>query len=212
MKTMIGIPTMGEVPVRFMASLLAMKRVGDVEFEVTDHSLIYDARNRIAKLAIEEGFDRVLWLDSDMVFGPDLMERLSERLDQGREFVSGLYFKRKQPPEPVIYRDCCLREDAEGKPVPSAVVYRDFPEDALFEIAGSGFGAVMTTVRLLKDVYDSFGLPFSPAGGLGEDLSFCWRARQCGYKILVDPSIPLGHVGYQVITKPFYEAFRRQKE
>lgn len=211
MKTMIGIPTMGEVPVRFMASLLAMKRVGDVEFEVTDHSLIYDARNRIAKLAIEEGFDRVLWLDSDMVFGPDLMERLSERLDQGREFVSGLYFKRKQPPEPVIYRDCCLREDAEGKPVPSAVVYRDFPEDALFEIAGSGFGAVMTTVRLLKDVYDSFGLPFSPAGGLGEDLSFCARVSELGRKMWCDSSIQLGHVGTKIYTREDWDGWMSMK-
>ncbi len=106
MRTMIGIPTMGEVPVRFMASLLAMKLAGSVEFEVTDHSLIYDARNRIAKLAIDEGFDRVLWLDSDMVFGPELMEKLSRWIDCGCEMVSALYFKRKQPPEPVIYQDC----------------------------------------------------------------------------------------------------------
>lgn len=211
MRTMIGIPTMGTVPVRFMASLLAMKRAGDVEFEVTDHSLIYDARNRIAKLAIDEGFDRVLWLDSDMVFSPDLMERLSERLDQGREFVSALYFKRKQPPEPVIYRDCCLREDENGKPVPSAVVYRDFPENALFEIAGSGFGAVMTTVQLLKDVYEAYGLPFSPAGGLGEDLSFCARVSELGQKMWCDSSIQLGHVGQKIYTREDWDGWMSMK-
>lgn len=211
MKTMIGIPTMGTVPVRFMASLLAMKRAGDVEFEMTDHSLIYDARNRIAKTAIDEGFDRVLWLDSDMVFSPDLMERLSERLDQGREFVSALYFKRKQPPEPVIYRDCCLREDENGKPVPSAVAYRDFPENALFEIAGSGFGAVMTTVQLLKDVYEAYGLPFSPAAGLGEDLSFCARVAELGRKMWCDSSILLGHVGQKIYTREDWDGWMSMK-
>ena len=211
MKTMIGIPTMGTVPVRFMASVLAMKRAGDVEFEMTDHSLIYDARNRIAKTAIDEGFDRVLWLDSDMVFSPDLMERLSERLDQGREFVSALYFKRKQPPEPVIYRDCCLREDENGKPVPSAVAYRDFPENALFEIAGSGFGAVMTTVQLLKDVYEAYGLPFSPAAGLGEDLSFCARVAELGRKMWCDSSILLGHVGQKIYTREDWDGWMSMK-
>lgn len=211
MKTMIGIPTMGTVPVRFMASLLAMKRAGDVEFEMTDHSLIYDARNRIAKTAIDEGFDRVLWLDSDMVFSPDLMERLSERLDQGREFVSALYFKRKQPPEPVIYRDCCLREDENGKPVPSAVAYRDFPENALFEIAGSGFGAVMTTVQLLKDVYEAYGLPFSTAAGLGEDLSFCARVAELGRKMWCDSSILLGHVGQKIYTREDWDGWMSMK-
>ena len=207
MRTMIGIPTMGEVPVRFMASLLAMKRVGSVEFEMTDHSLIYDARNRIAKLAIDEGFDRVLWLDSDMVFGPELMEKLSRWIDCGCEMVSGLYFKRKPPPEPVIYQDCCLRKDEEGKPVPSAVVYRDFPENRIFEVAGCGFGAVMTTVQLLKDVYDSFGLPFSPAGGLGEDLSFCARVAELGRKMWCDSSIQLGHIGKMIYTREDWDGW-----
>lgn len=207
MRTMIGIPTTGEVPVRFMASLLAMKRVGNVEFEVTDSSLVYDARNRIAKLAIEEGFDRVLWLDSDMAFEPELMEKLSRRIDCGCEMVSALYFKRKQPPEPVIYQDCCLRKNEEGNTVPSAVVYRDFPENQVFEIAGCGFGAVMTTVQLLKDVYEAFGLPFSPTGGLGEDLSFCARAAELGRKMWCDSSIQLGHIGTKIYTREDWDGW-----
>ena len=42
---------------------------------------------------------------------------------------------------------------------------------------------------------------FAPINGVGEDLSFCWRARQCGYKIWCDPSIALGHEIRTIITK-----------
>ena len=203
MKTMIGIPTMGTVPLRFMTSLLAMRRVGAVEFQVTDHSLIYDARNRIAELAITEGFDRVLWLDSDIVFEPDLMERLSGRIDSGCEMVTGLYFKRRTPVEPVIFRECCFRKEETG--APATVTYTDFPENRMFEIAGCGFGAVMTTVQLLKDVAETFGLPFAPAFGLGEDLSFCARAKELGRSIWCDSSIPVGHIGQHIYTKKDWE-------
>ena len=86
MKTMIAVPCMDTVPTRFMTSLLAMRKVGEPcihYFEMS--SLIYDARNKIARAAIKEKCERVLWLDSDMEFEPDLMERLSARIDEGRE-------------------------------------------------------------------------------------------------------------------------------
>ena len=40
-----------------------------------------------------------------------------------------------------------------------------------------------------------------------EDLAFCMRAREAGYKILCDPSITLGHVGNTIITKQFFDAY-----
>ncbi len=33
-------------------------------------------------------------------------------------------------------------------------------------------------------------------GELGEDISFCWRARKLGYRIFVDPQVLPGHLGY----------------
>ena len=53
---------------------------------------------------------------------------------------------------------------------------------------------------------------FTPINGVGEDLAFCWRARQLGYRIWCDPRIPLGHVGYTVVTKDFFLAYQAQKE
>ena len=45
----------------------------------------------------------------------------------------------------------------------------------------------------------------------GEDVAFCWRARQCGYKIWCDPSTECGHVAYNTVTRDFYRAFHSAK-
>ena len=85
MRTLIAVPCMDTVQTRFMISLMMMKRTEDFcNFYFYMNSLTYDARNSITKEAIEEGYDRVLWLDSDMSFGPELMEQLGERIDEER--------------------------------------------------------------------------------------------------------------------------------
>ena len=174
---------------------LTMRKVGEPcihYFEMS--SLIYDARNKIARAAIKEKCERVLWLDSDMQFEPDLMERLSARIDEGREFVTGLYVSRKEPIRPTIYRNLEIRETEEGRKA-SAPAYIDYPRDSVFEVDACGFGIVMTTVRLLKDVTGSYGLPFTPVQGFGEDMAFCIRTKELGYPLWCDSSIQAGHIG-----------------
>ena len=179
MKTLVAIPCMDMVQTRFFYSCLRLRTVGEVEFSLTESSLVYDARNQLAKKAVEEGFDRVLWFDSDMVFEPDFMERLSKRLDEGCEFVCGLYVTRRNPTTPVIYKACGAYEK-DGHPVPFADIYADYPKDSLFEVSACGFGGVMMTTTLIQKVIDEFGSPFTPILGFGEDLSFCMRARDVG--------------------------------
>ncbi len=201
MRTLIAVPCMDTVQTRFMISLMMMKRTEDFcNFYFYMNSLTYDARNSITKEAIETGYDRVLWLDSDMSFGPELMEQLSQRIDEGRDYVSGLYFERKPPHRPTIYRKLMATE-REGV----AEVYRDYPESGIFEIAASGFGAVMTTVKLLRDVTERFGLPFTPITGFGEDMAFCIRAREAGYRLWCDSGIRAGHIGAKIFDEDDWE-------
>ena len=211
MKTLICIPCMDMVHTEFMKSLMAMRRVGETKITISCSSLIYDARNSMARRAVKENFDRVLWLDSDMSFEPDLMERLSARLDEGREFVTGLYFTRKAPVRPVIYSQCGYYEREEGV-APIAIWYDDYPKDDIFRIEGAGFGGVMMTVDLIKKVADKFGLPFAPMLGFGEDLSFCGRANQCGAELWCDSTIKMGHVGLGTITEDVYLSQKEEKD
>lgn len=204
MKTLIAIPCMEMMHTEFVQSLVGMRKVGDVQYGFISSSLIYDARNDLAKSAIEKGFDRVLWLDSDMTFGPDLMEKLSADLDEGYEMVSGLYFARKGPVRPVIFKECGIAKLEDDKLMPVHTYYMDYPKESIFEIKACGFGAVMMTADLLKRVKDKLGMPFSPAAGFGEDLSFCLRVENVGGKIFCDSRIKAGHIGNRVITEEIY--------
>lgn len=184
MKTMIAIPCMDKIDTPFVQSLLQMPKP-DCEVAFAVSSLIYDARNILAEKAVNDGYDAVLWLDSDMVFQPDLLERLSVHLKE-HEFVTGVYSTRKPQYVPCVYSDI-----TPGKPATPVI---DLPKEP-FEIMGCGFGAVLMSTSLIKDIGEQYGRPFSPASGLGEDLSFCARATYLGHKLICDPSVRLGHVG-----------------
>ena len=178
--------------------MLGMRRpVGDeTHFKIKMGSLVFDARNEIAVDAIMEKTDRVLMIDSDMKFGNDLFERLAARIDQGCEMVCGIFFKRAIPTEPVIYSrlEPPIYDD-NGKPIKQVDCYRDYPKNALFEVEGCGFGAVMMTTQLIKDVWDAYkSPPFTPLDWCGEDMAFCYKVRQLGRKIWCDSSIKVGHM------------------
>lgn len=210
MRTMIAIPCMDQVPVAFVKSLVALRYVGDVEVVFASGSLVYDARNQLASRAISGGFDRVLWLDSDVIFDPDLMERLMKHLDDGYGVVSGLYFKRKLPIDPVIYKRCDV-STVNGKQIPVAEPFKDYPRDSFFNVEACGFGAVATKTEILDQISKTYGMPFWPVAGFGEDLSFCLRAKALNIPIMCDSSIKLGHVGITAITETAYDVAVRKE-
>ena len=206
-RTLIAIPCMDMVPTTFFISMMGLKKVGTCSFGNTMNSLVYDARNQLAKRAVDGGFDRILWLDSDMQFEPDLMERLSADLDEGRDMVSGLYFTRRKDPKPVIYSRCGIFRSEDGTDVrPIVEHFTDYPRDQVFQIEACGFGAVMMNTSLIERVINTFGQPFAPIYGFGEDLSFCLRCQELGVPMFCDSRAKLGHVGLRVISE---ESFLR---
>ena len=59
-KILIAIPSMDTVPVQFALSLATMKRVGRPVISFKVGSLVYTARNDLAKMALEQEADFVL--------------------------------------------------------------------------------------------------------------------------------------------------------
>ena len=207
MKTLVAVPCLDMVQTSFMKSLLRLMSVDETQISFRVSSLVYDSRNLLAGEAVSQGYDRILFLDSDMVFQPDLLIRLSKDMDEGRDYVCGLFFRRKPPYKPVIYKDLHYHRDGlklDMKLEP----YLDYPQNEIFEVAGSGFGAVMMTTELVNKVGDKFGYPFSPEMGFGEDLSFCWRVKQLGIPMYCDSSVKVGHVGMGTISEETYFATR----
>ena len=213
MKTLIAIPCMDMLPAVFMRSLLQMQIIGEVDYDIVTSSLIYDARNLILQRALEGNFDFILWLDSDMVIPYDAMWKLKIGIENGYDMVSGLYFKRKPPYDPVIYKRCELVKLDGGKLDPVAETFEDYPRNNLFEIDGCGFGCTLMTTDLARRVAEQLGkLPFMPVGGFGEDLSFCMRAKRVGGRIGCDSSVKAGHCGRMVFDEEWHDRQMRKQE
>ena len=206
MKIFIAIPTMESVPVQFLGSMLQLKRQDvEVQFGIETGSLVYNARNSLARQAVKSEADWVLWLDSDMVFDPDLLDKmLTVCIENDIDFLTALCFRRKPPYTPCLFERLDVRKDGKGA---SYTALLSVP-DGRFRVEGCGLAGVLMSTDVLISVAAKFnGAMFDPMYGFGEDVTFCWRARQCGYEIWCDSDIEMGHVGQCVVTRGYFEAY-----
>lgn len=210
-KVLIAVPCMNQVPAEFADSLARLTAYGLKDFLLGQifkiGTLIYTSRDDIAREAIETEADYVMWFDSDMIFPADTLERLMAHMDkEGVDMVTGLYFRRVQPFTPVLFDH--LEQTDNG------IEWSDFTQipGELFEVGGCGFGCVLMPTDIFMAVQSEFGQMFTPMFGAGEDIAFCIRARKLGYHIWCDPTIPLGHVGYNVVTRNFFLAYQAQQQ
>jgi len=205
MKTLIAVPCMDMVAAPFAHSLAVLNKVGECYVSFQMNSLIYESRNALVKQAIKANADYIMWLDSDMTFAPDTMERMLKRMEEGKDFISGICFRRRSPYTPAIFKT--LEWSEEGGRTESEG-FENYPKDSIFEVAACGFAGCMTSVQMCMDIMLNHKEWFRPLEGLGEDLSFCIRARDCGYKIYCDSGIKFGHIGQVLVDETFYEGVR----
>ena len=184
---LIGIPTMGTIPIKVVNSIgqIAKKYGDDVQFIFTRNSLVYDARCRIMQEAVKMGAD-LLFIDSDIYFTIEAFERL---LSHKKPIVSGLYFGKDEARKPIAYKIIRPRN-----------VFHNFKVEHIdhiepfMEVQGVGLGFCLIRNEVLRS-FDMKRNPFEPFGGLGEDFSFFVRCRRKGYKIFLDTTLGLKHLG-----------------
>lgn len=201
MKLLIGIPTLDYVNVEFMKCLTALilrLRDDGIKFDIDIESgtLVYTARERIAHKAINEGFSHVLWLDSDMVFSPNILDDLQFC---GKAFVSGIYHARRKGYASCIFKSIDVDKGIER--------FEEYPHEA-FKIAGCGFGCVLIETQILAQVCHNKGVCFTPLPSYGEDLAFCKRCIELGIEIWCEPSVVCGHIGHITIYPDDYEQWK----
>ena len=199
MKILIAIPCMDYIEADFVECLTALVSrysPDEVEVKYLKASLVYDARNQLTKYVLDKGcYDFVLWLDSDMTFTPDLLDRLMEDIE-GRQAVTGLCFGRRPPFKPCIYKKLDVEQTATPSGpmlMPTCENWFDYPRDQIFEVQACGFACVLMRTEVLEKML-VYGVPFFPVGGLGEDLTFCWRARKQDIKFHCDSRLKIGHI------------------
>ncbi len=69
------------------------------------HYVLPDAENLIAKVVVEGNYEWFLSIEEDNVIPPDAFVRINEYITEGKvPVVSGLYYTKSNPPEPILYR------------------------------------------------------------------------------------------------------------
>lgn len=207
MRTMVAVPAQDQVAVQFAESLATLQIEGEGKVAFFVGSLVYESRNSLVKKALAMDADYILWIDSDMVFEPDLQKRLlADIKETGADMVTALCFRRRPPFTPCLFKKAGVKDG-----VGYHEEYPDYPKDSLFEIEGCGFGAVMMKTDLLLDIAAQSGNWFEPFGQFGEDIAFCVRMRQAGGRIFADSRVKVGHVGHMIVTESMYDAIKAER-
>lgn len=195
-KLLIGIPSFDYMHADFVKSLLALTTrlhsdgiAHDVW--VCNGTLAHVARDRVACKAINEGYDRVLWLDADMLFSEQIYDDLSF---SGHSFVTALAASRRPP-----FNLCIFKAVSEERGCECYTLDSMPSKTEAFRIQGCGFAGVLIQTEILRAVQMHYGTCFLPMSIFGEDLAFCHRARAMGYEIWAEPTVRMGHIGHNAI-------------
>jgi len=208
MRTLIAIPCMDQVSASFFESMMYLQRTPEDGLAIIKSSLIYDARNTLGQLAVSNKAEYIFWLDSDMVFESDLLERMFKAIGD-KDFISALYFKRRPPYEPCIFKVAGFKQGEGNEVIPIAETYTDYKKDSVFEIEACGFGCVLMKTSMFLQIQETQGLPFSPVLGFGEDISFCIKAQEAGFKMYCDSSIKCDHTAHILVNEQTFEVWRK---
>jgi hypothetical protein len=182
---------------------------------------IVDGRNKVAAAFLDEtDADWLFWVDSDMGFAADTVDRLIDASNNAeRPIVGGLCFAAqtngsssfygiRYRTSPTIY-DFVEQDDKVG--FAARLVY---PADEVVPVAGTGSACILIHRKVLQDIralyQDNWYTPVTHPQGpttFSEDLSFCVRAAACDHQAWVHTGVKTTHdKGFSFLDEEFYVA------
>lgn len=206
-KCVILVPVANYIEPECEKSLHQLTGMGYEVRRAWGYSDISRGRSQMATDALADGFEELMWIDSDIDFQPSHVEKLrSRRLP----IVGGIYpLKNKK-------RLACdtLRPN-------ESIVFGE--QGGLFPLHYLATGFLLTQRRVYQQIEDQLKLPCCIGTGknglvpyfmpmvvahktlpvslyLNEDFSFCERAQQCGFEIIADTTLRLGHIGKKAFS------------
>lgn len=160
-RLVIGLPVTGLVRVEFMLArygvttpcnwsvaeyIQPISQIAPLGYDVAN------ARNIIVQSAVLNNFEWLFFLDHDVIIPPDIFLHLNEYMRDGSyPLVSGLYFTKSHPAEPLIYR---------GR---GNSYYRKWQLGDKVWCDGTGMGCMLINVKVLKAMWEE--APEYVAGG-----------------------------------------------
>jgi GT2 family glycosyltransferase len=200
MSGILAIPHTGFLPIEMVQSLMNLKGT-EVDIKFLRASLLYLAREEIIETCIADNYEYVLFVDSDMTFPDNLLMKL---LSHNLPVVSAMCFKRTEPYSPCFFKTC----DISNSILQAEVYSFDEIPTKLFEVEAVGMAATLIHREVLEKVKKPC---FHPYEYCGEDVSFCDRVRKAGFKIYIDPSIIMGHIGNNTSTLFSYLEYKEKQ-
>ncbi|MEK7180134.1 MAG: hypothetical protein AAB706_01550 [Patescibacteria group bacterium] len=141
----------------------------------------------------------ILYVDDDMTFEPDILDRL---LEHNKEIVGVNSYSRTFPLSSTVMM---MDENGEYKdPSKNTEWAMEVPEK-LFEVLAIGMGVALIKMEVFENINKPwFKFDIHRDGYMiqGEDAWFCSQARKEGYKIWADGSLEIGHIGNYIYKKP----------
>lgn len=160
----------------------------------TNESLVTRARNEMTASFLSTEYSHMMWLDADIAFSP---EHVAAVWNMEADIGVGVYAMKKQDKQWfAAWREGALVKDLDQFKGPIEVDY-----------AGTGFMLIKrSVVEILAAKAESYEgpngrvpalymTPIHNDGFESEDYHFCRLAREAGFKIMMDPSVRLGHIG-----------------
>jgi GT2 family glycosyltransferase len=178
---------------------------------------IVEGRNAAVERFLKTDAEWLMWVDTDMGFAPDSVERLIASADPvERPIVGGLCFTQKETetdgmggfrtqPSPTVFKWVDAGEGRQG-----FTPWYDYPSNEVIPVAatGSAFILIHRTVleKLGEDGPHWYSRLTNPSTNqlLSEDLSFCGRAVAAGFPIYVDTSVKTTHMKTQWVSEADY--------
>lgn len=209
-KVAIGTPFIrsffGDYVISLVSTLLASKASGyAIEFiPLGDCGYIHIARNKIAEKFLQSPFkgDYLLFIDYDMVWGTDAIPAL---IEADKDIIGGLYCYRHQDLTPVV---CKYNSDH------NLVNITEIPnEPFLCDTIGTGFLMIKRhVIEALMGDKESLPFDFLRMGRepIGEDYSFCIKARWAGFEVWCHPGFLLGHIGKMTFDIEMFKALKAE--
>ena len=192
MKITLAIPTNRGIRPKTAQCLLDLVAHGGYEFHtiVAERGFtIAENRNYVAIQAMNKNSDYLLFIDDDMTFEPDLLDRL---LAHEKEIVG------------VAFHPRCDVPVNDSMDEVHFIKLRDATDEkykSLFSCKAVGTGILLIKTEVLKKMPPPwFAFEYLPTGQVkvGEDWYFCNTAKAWGYEIWCDPTIKVGHIGEKI--------------
>lgn len=169
---------------------------------------IIQARNSAVDRFLQSDDPWLFWIDTDMGFQPDIVDRLVEQADPDeRPVVGALAFAQREvspdgyggfnvEPTPTLY-DWFVRPDD----VAGFAARHNYQKNTLQPVSATGSACVLIHRGVFEAIeakngpcwYDPIRNP-TDGRWLGEDMSFCVRTIEAGLSIWVDTSVKTTHL------------------